>query len=64
MAKNTNKMSKEFKENFIKEHGKKAFDEFCKAQRTTVGFNTGTRTHKSPKDYQRNPKHKNSKFDY
>ena len=58
-----NKMTKEFKESFIKEHGKKAFEEFCKSQRTMAQFNTGTRVHSSLKDYKRQPKHKNRGYD-
>lgn len=36
-----------------KSMSKKAFEEYQKAQRVCVGFNTGTRTHKSKKDYNR-----------
>lgn len=32
---------------------KKALDEYNKAQRSTVSMNTGTRIHKSVKDYNR-----------
>ncbi len=57
------KMTDEFKRNYIKAHGKKAFEELCKKQRTVNGFNTGTRKHKSIKDYHRQPKHKGKSYD-
>lgn len=56
-------MTEEFKKAYIKEHGKKAFQQFCKEQRTRVEFNTGTRYHKTEKDYQRKPKHRNKMFE-
>lgn len=36
-----------------KSMSKKAFEEYNKAQRVRASFNTGTRTHKSKKDYNR-----------
>ena len=45
-----------------KSMSKKAFEEYNKAQRVCVGFNTGTRTHKSKKDYNRKEKHKNAEY--
>lgn len=56
-------LSKDFRKNYIKQYGKKAYEEFCKQQRTTSGFNTGTRYHKTEKDYQRKPKHRGKMFE-
>jgi hypothetical protein len=56
------KKNKDFQQNYRKEHGDKALKEYNKAQRITVGFNTGTRTMKTEKDYTRKEKHKEDYF--
>jgi hypothetical protein len=48
-----NKIEKDAKIAQKKSMTKKAFLEFQKSQRVTFGMNTGTRTHKSNKDYNR-----------
>lgn len=52
MAKKS-KMDKMVEANRKKSMSKKALDEYNKAQRTVVSMNTGTRTFKSAKDYNR-----------
>lgn len=39
---------------FRKTYGDKALEELMKSQRGVSGMNTGTRTHKSKRDYDRN----------
>lgn len=44
---------RKYKISFIKQFGKKAWDERNRKRRETNGFNTGTRDMKSKKDYSR-----------
>ena len=57
------KLEKEAILNMKKSMTKKEFMEFNKSQRVNVMWNTGTRTHKSKKDYNRQ-KNKKVVFDY
>ncbi len=52
MAKKS-KMDKMVEANRKKSMSKKALDEYNKAQRTHISWNTGTRVHKTVKDYNR-----------
>lgn len=52
MAKKS-KMDKMVEANRKKSMSKKALDEYNKAQRTHIAWNTGTRVFKSAKDYSR-----------
>ena len=51
--KKMSKLDKQVKVNRKKSMTKKALDEYNKAQRTSVSWNTGTRVHASVKDYNR-----------
>ena len=51
-------MNKKEKELYRKTYGDKVLKEFNKSQRVVNGFNTGTITMKSNKDYLRKEKHK------
>lgn len=53
MNKKPSKLDKQVKANRKKAMTKKALDEYNKAQRAGVRWNTGTRVHKSVKDYNR-----------
>ena len=47
------KLEKQAVDNMKKSMTKKAYLEYQKSQRNVSGMNTGTRTHKSAKDYNR-----------
>ena len=53
MANKKSKLDKAVEANRKKSMTKKALAEYNKAQRSVVLMNTGTRTHKSAKDYNR-----------
>lgn len=43
---------------YIKQYGRKAYEDFCKKNRVVTAMNTGTRTMKTEKIYSRKRKHK------
>lgn len=53
MSKKVSKMQKQAEAYRVKSMSKKALAEQNKAQRNTSAINTGTKTHKSVKDYNR-----------